>query len=77
MRGLTPLERYLLQRRAENAPRLPPVGDESPMFGALAALAATGRTREQEEVDPVFGVVDRSYITDLGRLALRCCPVDE
>lgn len=63
MRGITPTERYLLDASA--SPMTVPVGD---MREEARALVSTGRI----ELNGCVGTA-----TDLGRLALRVCPVDE
>lgn len=63
MRGLTPVERYLLAA---------PIGFQAalPMeFEALERMSAVGRVQHLSGGD--------WKATDLGRLALRVCPVDE
>ena len=78
MRGLTPLERECLLVRVNNGPRVSfPHGH--PVWDACDSLFRCGRiTRTLEIVSgpPVHSALV-SHITDLGRLALRCCPVGE
>lgn len=74
MRGLTPLEREMLARRAANAPRAR-YSSRAPEGVALLRLKALGRTRS-EFIDGLDGITERHHITDLGRLALRVCPVE-
>lgn len=73
MRGLTPAERRLLHARAANAPREEFVYPSSGCDVYLG-LQAVGRTVGRYDASDGFIV---NYITDLGRLALRVCPVDE
>jgi len=69
------MERRLLQERAADAPRrtYPHGTVEADAFRQLCRL---GRTSEKP-VNDIDGFRMRNYITDLGRLALRVCPVDE
>lgn len=78
MRGLTPLERELLHRRAVNAPRFL-IWSGEPAWKAHRVLIASGRLTAKLVRDPdsPVGTVNRTDITDLGRLALRVCPVEE
>jgi len=76
MRGLTPVERLLLQRRIDNAPMLE-IPPESPWWDAATALASMGRIRHREHHHCSAGYCLVPSITDMGRLALRVCPAGE
>ncbi len=67
MRGLTPLERRTLTMAA--SPEFHGVVNDPP------ALSATQRLRKSGRVYDAGGYV--FHATDLGRLALRCCPIGE
>ena len=72
MRGLTNLERALLLRRANGIERALFPADS--MAGAsFQALRHHGRMVGAEESPDLI----LNEITDLGRLALRVCPVEE
>jgi len=78
MRGVTPSERVYLQRRADNTPReyLPP---DDPRTAVGQQLSAHGRVRFRPgplESAP-GGRSNLAHLTELGRLALRVCPIDE
>lgn len=77
MRGLTAVERELLQRRADNVPRVY-YPKESDAHAACQKLALDGRLirRPEDDERSPTGVLWRVYITDLGRLALRVCPIE-
>jgi hypothetical protein len=69
------MERALLHNRANDGPRVGyPM--EHPATAALNAMAKSGRMQEKMVLDE-GGWCLYGYITDLGRLALRVCPVDE
>lgn len=75
MRGLTAMERELLARRVAGMPPR----DHWPgslEWDTLNQLVKLGRSSKQLSEDEI-GPVEKYYITDLGRLALRCCPVEE
>jgi len=78
VRGLAPLERRLLQNRADGGPRIlcPPGSAE---YEASANLLRQGRTIEVLKDAPECpgGLALYGYATDLGRLALRVCPTGE
>lgn len=79
MRGLTPIERHWLARRAHDAPRAF-VRAGSPEHMAHNLLATQQRIIKVpiDEIDDEGRRLRwRSHITDLGRLALRVCPVEE
>lgn len=71
MRGLTPLEREILNRRLSGAPRVPVRGSAN--ASAMTALKATRRLAYRGEIPEGSAYT----ITDLGRLALRVCPAGE
>jgi hypothetical protein len=70
VRGLTPLERRVLLDRASNRRQFVYYG--SPEYHVIDVLKAHGRMDEVELHDHWM-----TNLTDLGRLALRVCPVDE
>lgn len=68
------MERELLHARTVDAPRVP-VDYGTPESLAYFAMNSVGRMRVSH-TDPSDGC-RVNHITDLGRLALRVCPVDE
>jgi len=72
------MERAKLLRRVENAPRVL-VYPGSSDYDANVSLLAQGRLTQFLVPDDESETGDsyETHITDLGRLALRVCPVDE
>ena len=71
MRGLTPMERAELVSLLDTRPESRIEGDLTPAERALIEL---GRAAVDSTLDDEW---ELTVATDLGRLALRVCPVDE
>lgn len=78
MRGLTPLERAKLAHKVAGGgvELLPPDHAEVSVLRQLVASGRLWRRLEPDSGSPT-GTCWCTYPTDLGRLALRVCPVDE